>query len=74
MDDRDRLARQLDVRIQLLDRRIVPGLDFGEEDLGERWAIDRQLAGLHAFEIHDRNDTAHHHGELDEASFVEILA
>jgi hypothetical protein len=32
----DRHGRQLRIRIELFDRRIVPGLDIAQENLGER--------------------------------------
>ena len=74
MHDGDRLVRQLDLRIQLLDRRVIPGLDVAEEDLGERRTIDGQIAWLDAVEIDDRHDAAHHHRKLGETHFVELLA
>ena len=74
MHDRDRLARQLHIRIELFDRRVIPGLDFAEENLGEGRTIDGQIARVHAVEIDDRDDTSHHHRKLREASFVELLA
>ena len=67
MHDGDRLRRQLGARIELRDRRVVPGLDLAEEDLGQRRAVDDEIAGLDAFEVDDRHDAAHHHRELDEA-------
>ena len=60
--------------VQLLDRRIIPFGDLAHEDLGEGRAVDHDLAGLHALDIDDRNDTAHDHWELGEAEFVEFLA
>ena len=73
MHERDRLARQLGVRVELRDRRIVPGLDLAEIDLGERRAVDRQFARLDAVEIHDRHDAAHHRRELREADLSSSL-
>ena len=74
MHDRDRLARQLYARIQFFDRRVIPGLDIAEEDLGERRAVDGQFAWLDAVEIDDRHNAAHHHRELGETGFIELLA
>ena len=74
MHDRDRLARQLGIGIELFDRGVVPGLDVAEEDLGERRTVEDQFAGLYAVEIDDRHDAAHDHRKLREAGFVELLA
>src|SRR5262249_32301458 len=74
MHDRDRLAWQLQSRIQLFDSRVIPGLDVAEENLGESWPIEDEIAGLHALKIDDRYDAAHHHRELSKAGFIELLA
>src|SRR5262249_1962690 len=50
------------------------GLDLAEVDLRQRRAIERELAGLDAFEIDDRNNATHHGRELREAILVEFLA
>ena len=60
--------------IELLDRRIIPGLDFAEVNLGERRAVEHELARLDAVEVDDRHDAAHHHRELDEAALFELGA
>ena len=59
--------------IELGDRRIVPVLDLAQEDLGERRAVERDVAALDAFEIDDRHDAAHHGRELDDADLVELF-
>ncbi len=64
---------QLHVRVELLDRRIVPVGDLAEVDLGERRAVEHDVARLHAVEIDDRHDAAHHHRPLRETGFVEVL-
>ena len=64
----------LTLGIELLDRRVVPVLDLAEEDLGERRAVEHELARLDAVEVDDRHDAAHHRRELDEAVLVELLA
>jgi hypothetical protein len=74
MHDRDRLLRQLGARIEFGDRRIVPGLDFTEEDSGERRAVDNQGAGLDTSDVDDRHDAAHHHRELRDAALLQIGA
>src|SRR5262249_58323312 len=61
-------------RIQLFDSRVIPGLDVAEENLGESWPIEDEIAGLHALKIDDRYDAAHHHRELSKAGFIELLA
>src|SRR4030095_10203809 len=71
--DRDRLTWQLRTRIKLLDRWIVPGLDFAEEDLGECRTIDGEFARLDAFEIDDRNYGTHDGGKLCKADLVKLF-
>src|SRR5262249_53374748 len=51
VNDRDRVRRQLRLRIELFDRRIVPGLAFAEEDLGERRPVENELTGRNSLEI-----------------------
>ncbi len=74
MHDGDRRVRQLGVGVELLQRGVVPLLDLAHEDLGQRRAVDRELAGLDAGNVDDRHDAAHHHRELHEAVLVELLA
>ena len=74
MHEGDSLVRQLDARIELLNRRVVPGLHFAEEDLGQCRPVEHEIAGLASPDVHDRNDAAHHHGKLRQASFIQILA
>ncbi len=74
MHDRDRLRRQLRRRIELGDRRVVPGLDLPEENLGERRAVDHEIAGLDALDVDDRHDAAHDHRKLNKRALVELLA
>src|SRR6201999_376880 len=50
----DRVRRQLQVRIELLDGRIIPLGDLAEIDVGERLAVEHHVAGLDAFEIAGR--------------------
>src|SRR5262249_21297537 len=49
-------------------------LDLAEIDLGERRAVDDQVARLDALEVDDRHDAAHDHRELRQARLVELLA
>ena len=60
--------------VELLDRRVVPGRDFAEIDLGERRAVEHEFARLDAFEVHDRNDAAHDRRELHKAVLLEFFA
>ena len=71
--DGDRLGRKLRLRIELLDRLIIPFGDLAEEDLGERRPVEHDLAGLDAFDIDDGNDAAHDHRELDQAVVSQLL-
>ena len=53
---------------------IVPLGDLAEEDVGERLAVENQVAGLDAGDVDDRHDAAHHHRELDQPELVEFGA
>jgi hypothetical protein len=44
----NRLRRQLGGGIELLDRRIVPGLDLAEENFCERGSVELEVARLDA--------------------------
>src|SRR5262249_11851419 len=74
MYDRDRLRRQLGIRIELCDCRVVPGLDFAEEHLSQRRAIKNKLARNDAGDVYDRNNPAHYHRELHETTARQIRA
>ena len=73
MHDHDRVGWQLCLRIEPLDRWIVPGLDFAEEDLGKRRPIEDERARRHALEIDHRHHAAHHGGELHESILGELV-
>src|SRR6516162_42893 len=74
MDDCDRLAGQLGVRIELLECSVVPALHLTEKDTGKRWAVDHDLARADPRKVEDGDDAAHDHGELDEATLVKLSA
>ena len=69
----DGVGRQLQLRIELGDRGIVPLLDLAEIDVAEHFARQHQFARLDAFEVHDRHDRAHHHRPLHQAVLLELL-
>ena len=73
MDVGDREIGQLEVRIELLDRRIVPLRDLAHVDLGDGRTVEHEFAGLHARDVDDHDDAAHHHRPLGEAVLVEVL-
>jgi hypothetical protein len=70
----DGLVRQLHIGIELRDRRVVPGLHFAEENLGQGRPVEHKVAGLKSLDVHHRNDTADHHGKLRQAAFIQVLA
>src|SRR5205807_4656872 len=72
MDDDDRLRRQLGVRIELSDCRVVPGLDLTEENLRKCRSIELEFTRLDAFDIDYRNITTDHGRKLDQAILVEL--
>src|SRR5262245_40947130 len=74
MDDSDRLARQLGIRIERLESRIIPLGDLTQEDLGEGWAVNDEFTGPNALEVHDRHDAAHYHWELRKTALIELFA
>ena len=69
----DRLRGKFHIGVQLLDRGIVPRLDFAEEDLGERVAIKRQFVGLDAIEVDHGNVTADDRRELHQSALSDFL-
>src|SRR5579863_5842279 len=72
MDDGNRLRWQLRLRIEFLDRRIVPAFYGAEKNRGQSRTVKHQVTWLYPLEVHHRNDGAHHHRELDQAIFVEV--
>ena len=72
-DHGDGVGRQLQLRIELRDRGIVPLRDLAEIDVAEQFARQHQFTRLDAFEVHDRNDRAHHHRPLHQAVLFELL-
>ncbi len=73
MHDGDVGVRQLHVRVELLDRRIIPLGDLAGVDLGQRLAVETQLARLNALEMYDRYNAAHDHRELQQAVLVQLI-
>ena len=71
--DGDRGRRQRQLRIELLDRRVIPFGDLAEEDVGKGFAVQHHVAGLDAVDIHHRNDRAHDHRPLREAVLLELV-
>ena len=67
MNDDDCLRRQIRLRVQFLDRGIVPAGNFAKENLGKRRAVEHELTRLDSVEIDDRHVAANHGRELDEA-------
>ena len=53
----------------------IPGVarfPFIDVATGERWTIEDQVARFKAFDVHHRNNSAHHHGELHQPEFFEL--
>ena len=69
---RDRLRRQLRARIELAQRGVIPRPDLAEEDSRQGRTVQRDVAALDSFDVHDRNDAAHHGRELHEPMFVQV--
>ncbi len=70
---RDRGARQRQLRIQTLDLRIVPLGDIAQVNAGHRRAVQMQLAGLDAFDVHHRHDAPDDHGKLQKTGGLQIV-
>src|SRR5581483_6160317 len=66
MHHADRHTRQIEPRVELLDRRIVPAGDLAHEDIGDQWAAEDELAGLDSGNVVDDVLTGDGRGELDE--------
>ena len=73
MDVGDGEIGQFELRIELLDGRIVPLADLAKIDLRHSRTVEHELAGLHPRDIDDHHDAAHHHRPLGEAVLVEVL-
>jgi len=69
---RDGSGRQLDVRIELADRGVVPGLDFADENSGQGGTVEDDLAGLNAVDVDDRHDPGGQGRKLQETVHVEV--
>src|SRR5690606_24023216 len=67
------LRRQLQIRVQSLDGRIVPGRDLAQEDIGQDLIGQTQLAWLHALNIDYRHHPAHDHGPLHQTGLFQLL-
>src|SRR5215469_2328321 len=74
MDDGDRLARQLGVRVEILERWIIPLGDLAQEDFSERRTVNNKFTGFDTFEVHDRHYAAHDHRKLGKTALVELFA
>ena len=73
MHDGDRLLRQLGLRVELDDGRVVPSLHFAQEYLAERRPIERDVAALEALEVDHRHHAAHDGRELDDTDLLELI-
>src|SRR5690606_38753757 len=65
---------QRDAGVEAGDRRIVPGIDHAQVDVGDNRSGQAQLAAADAFDVHHRHDAADGRRELDEAGFGEFIA
>ena len=66
VDGRDGLVGELEPRVQIGDRRVIPLLDLAEVDVCEHRTGQLHVAGLDAGDIHHRNHAADDGGELDQ--------
>ena len=73
MNDGDRLRRKLGIRIELLDRGIVPRLDFPKEDFRKRRPVEHDVTGLDAVDVDNGDDAAEHGRELNQAGLIEVF-
>ncbi len=70
--DGDGQIRQRDARVQLGDGRGVPLGDGTTEDVGGGDAVQFQLAGLEARNVHDDGDATHHGRHLNQLGCVQV--
>ena len=68
MDHADRGARELRPRVELGDRRVVPGLDLASEHGGDRRTVELQAAA-HPGQVVGHRDRAQCHRELEHGPF-----
>src|SRR5205807_1680441 len=69
----DRIGRQLEARIQVGNRLVVPVLDLAEEDVGQNRTREFKLAGGDALEIDYRNYAADDRRKLHQAGLLQIV-
>src|SRR5690606_25124987 len=74
MDHGDGLVGQSKAGVELCDGGIVPTGDLAQEDVAERCTVEDQIAGLDAFDVHNRDYSAHDHRELGKAGGFEVFA
>src|SRR5262249_17964306 len=72
--DDNGLGRQLNVRIELLDRRVIPALDSAEVNLRDGGAIEHKLPWRNAVKIDCHHYPAHNGRKLNQTIFVKLLA
>jgi hypothetical protein len=68
----DRLRGQLQARIELADRGIVPRPDLTEKDSGDGGTIEGEIAGLDALDIDHHRDAADDGRELHETVRIQV--
>src|SRR5947209_11527572 len=64
MRNHDRGAREAHARVERLDRRIVPGLDLAQEDVGDRRTVELQPS-LYVWQVVGKCDRTERDRELE---------
>ncbi len=72
MHDGDRHVREVECRVELLDRRIVPGGDVTQEDVRKRGSVQNHLIVGNPRNVHHRHVAADDRRKHGKAELVEI--
>jgi hypothetical protein len=69
----DRVGGQLERRIQVGNRLVVPRLDLAEIDVGQYRTRELDRTGSDSFQVHDGNDATDDRGKLHQAGSLQVF-
>ena len=72
-DHGDVLRRQLQARVELSDRFVIPFFNFTQVDITEGFAVQHQFARFHARQVNRQYHAANHGGELEQTFLSQFV-